>query len=117
MRTYILDPETKQPHPAPTLEAFKYYQEHPEQRNMEVSTIEMQGQQVRISTVFLIIDHGYPFINSEPLLFETMIFGGVYDGQMWRYATYQEALKSHQRIVALLETEGDLYKLEQEKLN
>jgi hypothetical protein len=32
-----------------------------------------------------------------------MIFGGVWDREMWRYATYQDALRHHEEVVALLE--------------
>lgn len=53
-----------------------------------------------VSTVFLGVDHGF---NSEvPILFETMIFGGDYDGQMYRYSTFGEAKRGHWSIVEVL---------------
>jgi hypothetical protein len=50
-----------------------------------------------ISTVFLGLDHN--FRGGEPILFETMIFGGPLDGEAWRYATYQEAERGHAEAV------------------
>jgi hypothetical protein len=48
---------------------------------------------VLISTVFRGIDHS--FGGGEPLLFETMIFGGAEDGYQERYSTWDEAVKGH----------------------
>jgi len=57
----------------------------------------------RVSTVFLSMDHGWSENDDHtPVLFETMIFGGEYDGDMWRYCTYDEAKKGHDRIVNCL---------------
>ena len=53
--------------------------------------------EVRVSTVFLGIDHN--FGEGEPLLFETMIFGGERDEEQYRYATWDEAEKNHKTIV------------------
>jgi len=52
---------------------------------------------VEVSTVFLGIDH--QFGDGDPLLFETMIFGGERDGYQDRYSTWDEALKAHEAIV------------------
>lgn len=48
---------------------------------------------IRVSTVFLSLEHGYS--DGKPILFETMIFGGVYDQEQWRYCTWDEAEKGH----------------------
>jgi len=53
---------------------------------------------VRISTVFLGLDHN--FRGDEPVLFETMIFGGPLNGEMWRYCTYDQAERGHTEAVA-----------------
>ena len=53
--------------------------------------------EIRVSTVFLCIDHG--FIGSSPILFETLVFGGTIDGYMNRYYTWEEAKLGHRRIV------------------
>ena len=47
-----------------------------------------------VSTVFLDIDHS--FDDGEPLLFETMIFGGENDGYRYQYLTWDDAVKGHQ---------------------
>lgn len=55
---------------------------------------------ITVSTVLLGIDHGIG--GKEPIIFETMIFGGDNDGeQQWRYATLQEAKAGHVAACAL----------------
>ena len=58
------------------------------------------GTPVKISTVFLGLDHN--FGAGKPLLFETMIFGGKHDGYQERYSTYKEAEKGHQKALNLV---------------
>ena len=58
---------------------------------------------VRVSTVFLGINHN--FGEGPPLLFETMIFGGEYDDEQWRYATWNEALAGHKKACDLITQE------------
>lgn len=50
-----------------------------------------------VSTVFLGIDHNH--LGSIPILFETMIFGGPFDSEQERYATYEQAENGHKRWV------------------
>ena len=57
---------------------------------------------VRVSTVFLGLDHSHG--HGEPVLFETMVFGGKHDELMARYSTHTEALNGHREIVALVES-------------
>jgi hypothetical protein len=52
---------------------------------------------VRLSTVFLGIDHRFGDGPGPPLVFETMIFGGERDGDCWRYATWDEAESGHRK--------------------
>lgn len=54
---------------------------------------------VRVSTVFLGLDHSYD--GGRPLLFETMIFGGEHDQEMWRYFTWDEAETGHKEACIL----------------
>lgn len=60
---------------------------------------------VEVSTVFLGIDHG--FGRGQPILYETMIFGGSHDEEQWRYPTKAEAEAHHKEVVALLKIERD----------
>ena len=55
----------------------------------------------RVSTVFLHLDHNWE-PGGPPVLFETMIFGGPYDQEMWRYHTWEEAKVSHDKIIHCL---------------
>ena len=57
-----------------------------------------------VSTVFLGLDHSFRF-GATPILFETMIFGGPHDEYQERYATLEEAMKGHERAVAIAKGE------------
>jgi len=63
----------------------------------------------RVSTVWLGLDHGY---GADPVIFETLIFGGPMDGCMWRYTSRQHAEDYHPKVVAMVarEIEERLYK-------
>jgi|SRR5262252_1650210 len=52
---------------------------------------------IRISTVFLGLDHNFS-PHGPPVLWETMVFGGPLDGEMNRYLTRDEAFKGHQEM-------------------
>jgi len=53
---------------------------------------------IEISTVFLGINHRFGG-NGDPLLFETMVFGGDLDETTLRYSTWEEAEKGHRDIL------------------
>ena len=56
---------------------------------------------VRVSTVFLGIDHGF---GAGPLvLWETMIFGGKLDGEQRRYTSREDAIRGHEEMCALVQ--------------
>lgn len=63
------------------------------------ATLAMVHNEIRISTVFLGIDHSFG-VGGRPILFETMAFGGVMDGKCERYATEEEARAGHADMVA-----------------
>ena len=52
---------------------------------------------VTVSTVFLPFDHSFDD-DSEPILFETMVFEGPHDGYIQRYHTYDEAVEGHKEV-------------------
>lgn len=56
---------------------------------------------IRVSTVFLGLDHNWSDVG-EPLLFETMIFGGQFNEYCERYCTRREALEGHLRVKAMV---------------
>ena len=45
------------------------------------------------------LDHNF-FGRGDPVLFETMIFGGPLHGGQWRYCTYADAERGHAESVA-----------------
>lgn len=49
---------------------------------------------IRVSTVFLGIDHNFHG-QGAPILFETMIFGGPHNDYQERYSTWEEAEAGH----------------------
>ena len=70
----------------------------------EVKRIVMQQQidEVRISTVFLGLDHSFPRDDTKPLLWETMIFGGEHDQYQERYYSFDDALDGHFEALKLV---------------
>ena len=54
---------------------------------------------VRVSTVWLGLDHSWG--GKRPLIFETMIFGGPYDGEQDQYSTLEEAVTGHKAMVQI----------------
>jgi hypothetical protein len=87
---------------------YKLVNKKPVVCNMEEGALEFHKERhvaetnigdIFISTVFLVINHA--FDDGEPILFETMIFGGVHGGYCERYATWEEAEKGHKRAVEL----------------
>lgn len=49
---------------------------------------------VQVSTVWLGIDHRFDDAG-DPLIFETLVFGGEHDDEMLRYSTEEDALQGH----------------------
>lgn len=61
---------------------------------------------VRVSTVFLGIDHNFARDpDPVPVLWETMIFGGRHDGWQDRYSSADAARVGHERGVAIVKGE------------
>ena len=57
-----------------------------------------QVGRVRVSTIFRGLSHGLD--DTEPVLWETMVFGGKLDGLCERYASRADALAGHAAVVA-----------------
>lgn len=62
---------------------------------------------ISVSTVWLGLDHRF-MGDGPPLFWETMIFGGDCDQDMWRHSSKEEAFESHERIVKALQAGKDL---------
>lgn len=52
---------------------------------------------IEVSTVFLGLNHNWG--DGEPLIFETMVFGGPLDSEQERYSTWEEAEAGHASMV------------------
>lgn len=68
-------------------------------RRIAHTTVTTERGQICVSTVFLVLDHGW---NGPPVLWETMVFGGLYDRQLWRYTSRDDAEVGHHRAVSLV---------------
>lgn len=95
---YILDNNHKAVS-KPVLEAAKWMEDNPNRRQVGYDELkDLNGDDVRISTVFLGLDHGWK--SGTPVLWETMIFGGVNDqNYQERYTSYEDALEGHQNAI------------------
>lgn len=97
-RFYIL--EGKEPKPVDDVITWgTWFEVNTESRI--VKRTELEDGEVIISTVFLGSDHNY-YRGGPPLLFETLIFGGVRDGEMERYPTWEDAEEGHDHMVRLV---------------
>jgi hypothetical protein len=56
-----------------------------------------KGSDVKVSTVFLGLDHNFSS-HGPPLLWETMVFGGPHDGLTQRYASLATAQAGHRAV-------------------
>lgn len=66
---------------------------------------------VRVSTVMLPFDHNLGrFYGPDPVLWETMVFGGALDGSSQRYSTRQAAIEGHGEFVARVLSVADASK-------
>lgn len=73
-----------------------------EKRDVRIIAKDALPHDVRVSTVFLGLDHA--FGGAVPILWETMIFNGPHDGHQERYTSRADALAGHARAVALATT-------------
>lgn len=58
----------------------------------------VNDERIFVSTVFLGIDHSFSN-HGEPILFETMVFGGINDQYQNRYCTFREACNGHLQVL------------------
>lgn len=60
--------------------------------------LDQVGPGVEVSTVWLGYNHAFMH-GAPPVIFETLIFGGYYDGDMRRYCTEFQARRGHRDAV------------------
>jgi hypothetical protein len=60
-----------------------------------------------VRTVFLSLNHAFRL--GPPVLWETTVMGGPFDGTTWRYTSATEALEGHQVLVnTIMESEAEI---------
>lgn len=59
-------------------------------------------RKVSVSTVWLGLDHNFSS-KGPPVIFETMVFGGVMDQEQERYCTEAEAVAGHKAMLVKVE--------------
>ena len=89
---YILD-EYHQVKPADDF--LKWAEWFENRENRIVRQDEENG--VRVSTVFLGIDHNWSG-EGPPVLFETMVFGGPTNEDTYRCCTWDQAIEQHRKV-------------------
>ena len=99
---YILDDEGN---PQPDTNTATYAM-MVDKNNRRVALSEIPVAPIRVSTVFLPVDHNLD-VDGPPLLFETMTFGGKHDGYQQCYSTREEALAGHARAKKMVEDSQD----------
>ncbi len=67
-------------------------------RRVAKTIIEGGKEEIKISTVFLGLNENYSG-HGKPVLFETMVFGGDLDGDMYRYTSWTAAEKGHRKMI------------------
>lgn len=68
-------------------------------QNMDNTRVDFTkvSKKIEVSTVFLGLNHNWG--DGAPILFETMVFKNGDSRGMWRYATWDEAVAGHKKVV------------------
>lgn len=102
MGKYVLD-ERGEPKLCQDLHTWAHWYEKAfKERAVQVALTFMGGKKIRVSTVFLSLDHGF---NSTPILWETAVFGDKrFVENMDRCGgSREQALAMHDRMVKLIQ--------------
>jgi hypothetical protein len=67
-----------------------------EYQQLASTHVGVSGSQPLVSTIWLGIDHNWG--GGEPLIFETMVFGGSLDQECERYTSEAEAIAGHEAM-------------------
>lgn len=96
MNWYILDDENN-----PVLSTMEEYVNWRTNNLKRVNILNSEFGESRISTVFLGLDHAFISGLHDPVLWETMIFGGKHDMTCERYSSLELAIKGHKKLLNL----------------
>ena len=86
------------------LNTWTKWLETPQRIVEDTQLIDAAGNHVRICTAFLGVD--VSFGDGEPILFETVVLGGPYDWELYRYGTWEEAEEGHAAVAQRCEASG-----------
>lgn len=84
------------------VESSKDYSDWVAENEAKRVVMQQKIDRIRISTVFLGLDHSFPRNDKKPLLWETMIFGGEHDQYQERYYSFNDALDGHFKALELV---------------
>ena len=99
LHRYILD-EDGEPVLEPDVLRWGQWFETHRRQSILAKTFIPGGREVLVSTVFLGINHRFGSGGvGEPVLWETVVFGGALDGEMRRYSSREAALAGHEEMV------------------
>jgi hypothetical protein len=101
MFTYFYKLQDKQPVRCNTVAEWAQWFESAN-CGVRLNKINLDNEWITVSTVFLGIDYAVLYTDKKPLLFETMIFGGEWDGRTFRCSTWEEAELQHDAAIQLL---------------
>lgn len=96
---YILNPD-KTVKPV-DLHGWARWIEQDDMRHVVAHTM-LNNEEIFVSTIFIGFDQNTSLVGGPPILFETMVFGGKHDKMQERCRTWKEAVKQHNRILALV---------------
>lgn len=85
-----------------TQEEFNKKLVDPDYKKIGYYEVLANGERVKVSTVWLGMNHNYSPAG-EPVIFETMVFGGRNNGLCRRYSTELEALIGHNEVVDIVQ--------------
>lgn len=97
---YIMDVDGK-PQNSSAEEWSEWNKNYQNKQVAETFVEQSNGDKIRVSTVFLGLDHA--FDEDTPILFETLVFEGPMDEEMFRYSTIEEAQEGHKKMVREVE--------------
>lgn len=104
MRDFYILADQHRPISEPDLmEWAKWMAEHEAEHTLALTEI----GDVRISTIFLGVACWPTELHPDsPILWETMVFGGLHDRDVVRYASHDEAIAGHAAVVAMVRGGG-----------
>ena len=94
------------PYPVSGIAGREYHRWLEEHRHLDLEEWDnpkVPDDIIRVSTVFLGMDHSWD-VRGGPILWETMIFakGWPFDREQWRYRSAADAREGHQQAVELV---------------